>query len=481
MGVILDATGQPFEKPAELDERVLTTNWRENIEQYEDHMVNPDKTSLRTYETMVDTDETIQSAIEFLSLAAISRLGQYVHKGNSTIQKFVRAQLEAMREPNFHIALEDMLSGKWAGFSVTENCLRYNSTAGKVDLAGLMTMRPSTVEFRMHHDGPAKGRVRSVWQYHWDIGQVEIPRTKVAIYSHRARFGNPYGRSALRSVWPIWFLKTAMVKAWASGLERHGNPVAASFIQNPDAEMVTPSGKKEKRSAYYLRMLKRIQAGTALVFDAGNPDKKLQERLELLHPNRPISSDFMAFVDQYCNKMAMRGLLMPSLILNNDSVGSYALGQKQYDMFLLGLDRLLKDLVHILVWQIIYWLIVWNWGERSDGDYGEFETMPIEEEDQKLWAEIVYQLTQSGYISPELRGDLEYARSKVNFPVLSAEERAQLSEANQKKAQMPQGDPQPPGPPRPGPKTPDGPQGPKKGQLVGLEVSSSGPVWQVAA
>ena len=67
----------------------------------------------------------------------------------------------------------------------------------------------------------------------------------------------------------------------------------------------------------------------------------------------------------------MRGLLIPSLLFDNGSTGSYSLGQEHYRLFDVSLEALLSLLTEAILEQLVRPLITWNFGEQES--YGEFE------------------------------------------------------------------------------------------------------------
>ena len=99
---------------------------------------------------MVQTDETIAAGLEFVTLAAISRLGEYVHEDRPDIQDFIRENFESM-QGSLPMAVGDILCAMWAGFSITEVVLR--EEGGWFWLDSLDTLEPRSVCLHVVADG----------------------------------------------------------------------------------------------------------------------------------------------------------------------------------------------------------------------------------------------------------------------------------------------------------------------------------------
>lgn len=372
--------------------------------------INPDSLRVEDYERMVDTDETVFSGVEFVTLAALARLGEYTHQ-DGKIEGYVRESLERM-QGSFANAVSEILTALWSGFSVTEKLYRYDS--GRIWLDGLQTLHPSTVTFDMGRpeDGRMKNRLKSVLQFYMGgTEQIEIPASKCIIYSHRARFGNLYGRSRLKPGYKSWFLKDMALKAWGLTLERYGSPHVVGKVNQGNIQV---GGATIDAFTYMAQMLDSLSAKGSLVLPAdGSTDVQFQ------WPTRPFGPDFEAFV-AYCNKMMYRALLLPSLIADHGQTGSYSLGQQHFDLFALSLEQLLLELTEVLIEQLIRPLVDVNFGPQDD--YGEFAIENFQADDQKLLAEIFQLLVNTGVVDPSRLEDLNHMRLQMGLPELSPED-----------------------------------------------------------
>jgi hypothetical protein len=373
-----------------------------NIHQLMGWLQWPDNIGLETYERMVQTDETIAAGLEFVTLAAVSRLGEYVNEDRPDIQEFIRENFETM-QGSLSEAVGNMLAALWAGFTVTEIVLREGG--GWFWLEALETLEPSSVRLHVVDDGgPRHGQVDKVYQWWGTAWQVEIPGEKVIHFCNRrlgVRAGNPYGTSRLKSVYKWWALKDPMIAAWGLTMQRYGTPF--TFIEtagNGNDQILMPDGAVVSRADYLTELIDSMGTGTGMVLSPG-------EKVTLAQLSRSVGDDFRALQD-YCNRVMLRGILVPILLLDNTDVGSYALGQKHFDLFLLGLQHLLLQVTEVLLEQLIRLLIELNFGPQEA--WGYFQTAPLEPEDLRIWSDIYANLANTGFVSAEYLPDRNAVR-----------------------------------------------------------------------
>ena len=118
MPTLLGPDGRALRRP----QQRMARNHIEHVHQWSGTLLRPDQIGLDTYEKMVDTDETIGAAIDFLALSVCAKLGEYTHPKRK-FQKFIRECFGRMRG-SLAMAVEEMLAAMWAGFSGTEICLK---------------------------------------------------------------------------------------------------------------------------------------------------------------------------------------------------------------------------------------------------------------------------------------------------------------------------------------------------------------------
>lgn len=91
---------------------------REPYEQASGYILPPRDEALGRYRRMVQTDATVAACLEFVTMSALSRLGEYQHE-DPKIREFVRMNFELL-DGSFVDLCRELLSCLWAGFSVAE-------------------------------------------------------------------------------------------------------------------------------------------------------------------------------------------------------------------------------------------------------------------------------------------------------------------------------------------------------------------------
>ncbi len=372
-----------------------------------DSFQNPDRVGIDTYEKMIDTDETCSSGIEFVKLSAISRIGGYSHPVEE-ISRFVNAQFERVRGSISQV-LDGMLGALWSGFSAGEMILEYYD--GFIQLRDVQFVHPGQLSFQLHSSGPLKNRVSGV-SILGDIGEsVEIPVEKLLIYTHRERFGNPYGISRLKSVYSDYFVKKQMIVNWARTLEKYGSPTAVGRVEDPDAVITDEQGNRMTQLEYMAKVLDSIQTATGVALSGSS-------QISFLEHGTALGGDFESAV-VYFNRMIYRGLLIPSLVGDHGSTGSQALGRTHFDLFILSLEQLVREVTDTLIDQLVRRLITWNFGPQED--WGQFNIEQFKAEDARLFAGIFREMTSAGYLSPERFEDMQHVRCRIGAPGISHE------------------------------------------------------------
>ena len=80
----------------------------------------------------------------------------------------------------------------------------------------------------------------------------------------------------------------------------------------------------------------------------------------------------------------------------------------------LGLESILEEASEVLLEQFVRRLLTWNFGSRLKS-WGSFVMQPLQPDDLKLFADIFATLTNAGYMTPELRADLNAVRKRFRL------------------------------------------------------------------
>ncbi len=356
---------------------------------------NPDNLGFDTYQRMVETDETVSSALEFIEMTVFSHLGAYKHP-KARITKFVRDCLNSM-ERSLSRVVSGIVSCIWVGHSNLEIVLE--ERGGRVWLKDLCDIYPARLEYQLHADGPQKGYLKSLTQ---EPHLKPIEMDKILHVTHLGRWDNPYGLSRLKAVYQDWFIKNSVRISWPQTLDRYGGPLALGKTPSPNA--IEENGRT--RAENFLDALENLQTSSAFILAP-------QEELDFVEVKRAFGGDFEACENHY-SRMIQRGLLMPSLLFDNGSVGSFAMSQTQFDVFRLASKLMVEDVDRALIRQVVRPVVWLNFGEQSD--YGEFETRVLSAEELERWSKIFFSMCNARVFRPDQSEDFLWMRDKFGAP-----------------------------------------------------------------
>ncbi len=435
------------------------------------YIQNPSSISVETFKRMIDTDDTIGSGVDFLTTCLAARLGRYVHKSKE-ITEWVNSTLDGI-EGGWTNKVKEMLSASWAGFFIGEKVWA-NTDRGYV-IERIPPMPPTTILFevdrtgRLTHDGVLQ------YQRNWSpysmsngIGSfgsfallggfgtnatgfrpdpfaklgdlpfplrtantfsylsIRIPKMKCIHYSFDAqgKFDNPYGRSLLRRCYKYYVLKDAILRMFATALDRKGTPMLAVWA-DPNTTLKDASLTNDGRTSGRGKNVGiNAQAAAAEIFKNPHNDSTfiMPGKKDQIMSVESISQDYnaQAFLDgiEMCNKSILRALLVPSLIFGNgDGTGSFALGQEHARTFDKILDGINSGLVQVLMEQVIAELIAYNFPAsawKKDG-LGQFTQRELTTEERQKEMEVVQTAVNVGAVDMNDLNDLNEVRQKAGF------------------------------------------------------------------
>jgi SPP1 gp7 family putative phage head morphogenesis protein len=329
------------------------------------------------------------------------------------IKEFIEYMFEECLDEIFDIDLYNILSAIDYGFSISEKIFISKPTpfGEKIVLNKLKTRPPHTFEF----DQDDYGNIIRIRQDTSSGHDIKIPPEKVIHYLYQKEFDNPYGKSELNlGVYRAWWSKNAIIKFWNIYLERYGSPTVVGKY---------PDDKSQLRSDLKT-ILKNLQAKTAIVVPEG-------VNLELLTSGgKTGESEYEKAIDKY-DIMIARKMLIPDLMGFSGSKtggGSYALGDKQFDMFYNNIKYEEKKLINVVNKEILAPIILWNFGPN---DYAKFIPSQVDEaqkqEDIKLWIEAI----KTGKV-PVTDNQLNWFYQMVNAPEIDKKELAEIKEEKEK-------------------------------------------------
>jgi phage gp29-like protein len=352
---------------------------------------NPDDIGIDTYKYMFRTDSQIKAAYSLITLAVLSRKWKVsALDKKEEVVNFIKYNFEHV-DGRISGALSQILSAIIYGFSVTEivwKLIDDKEYRGKIGLKKLKTLDPETIEFKVDELGNLEGVVQNFG----DNETVELPLQKTIIYSENKEFGNYYGNSRLRSIYKNWFIKETLTKFWNIALERWGQPIIVGTVPSTD--------DLDKM----INILNNLQNKSAIAKTEGWELGALETGI-----GRSSGGDYNVAID-YHNREITKGMLVPGLMIESTKGGSYALGQTQFDVFMLMIHNIENDLCGMIENYLIRPLVEYNFGEQES--YPEFRFEPITKQDLFNMARTFAILVKNGVISP----DEQWMRDMMSLP-----------------------------------------------------------------
>lgn len=289
-------------------------------------------------------------------------------------------------------SLEEVVSAYDYGFSISEKVFEIKED-GKACLKFLKTRHPVT--WLLHTD--TQGNITR-YEQRGPEGSIDLQAENLIHYKVNNRFGNPYGRSDLRSAWEAWFIKKEIIKYYAIFLEKAASP--------------TPVARYDKNLP---------QAAVDDIFLA---IKKLQTKTALAIP-KDIELEFLESGNQgevyikginLFNMFIGRALLVPDLLGfqgSETSGGSYSLGKDQMNVFFRHINRRRTQIEDIVNKHIIKPLVYYNYGYLENCP--RFKLKPMNDEEavelSKLWLEAV-----KGHVYKPNEEEINHFRGLCKFP-----------------------------------------------------------------
>ena len=379
---------------------------------------------LREY---VQNDETVSACLDFIQLAISSRIGEYCHE-DEQIQEFIRLNFE-MLDGSINSVYKSLLSMLWAGFA----CLEINTqfSGSKLWLYSLDEIPAESVFFHICQDKGSLdyAKIDAIVQNYGLPNETHIPVDK-CIYIKNDMPGvsayNPYGVSRVKCIYNVLENKTKLLKDWAFALEKYGSPIIKYQLDNGTRKVINPdyphrsTEKQITAQECAARQIRQQDQLKGWIYETG-------DNIDLLFPPGSIGDSFKIAVDYY-NRMIMRGLLIPSLVMDNGDVGSYSLGTKHFELWQMSIDALTTNITETLLEQLIRPLIIYNFGVVDN--FGEFQLNETREE-ISAWADTYSKISQLGIIDYNNINDVNTMRLNVGFDALTDEQFNAAQEARE--------------------------------------------------
>jgi len=321
----------------------------------------------------------------------------------------------------FQSDLYQLLTAHEYGFSTAEKL--YQEADGKYWLSRLKALPPHSIEFwtddfgRLKYIGQRQSPSSTAPTVPGNPSFINLPVAKMLVYTHNNRFDNPYGLSDLQRCYKAWFIKDKVLRWWGIYLQRFASPFPLAKV---------PDSFNETQSAEILTLLNSIQQAVSLVVPKS-------AEVELVQTNGSAGGEYDLALDRL-NQMVARALLVPDLLGFGSKIdgGSFALGEKHFEMFLNILNFERTSLETIINGQAVKQLVDINFGEQEV--YPKFKFVPYD--DNMLMDMMKLFLAAVDRGMPVNYKDYNQLRKRIKLPELSEQEYKALREEQLKLANI---------------------------------------------
>lgn len=364
-------------------------HWRPDQEDF-----NPSDFDLMIYEKML-TDGQVKAGLDMIKLSATAKGFLVVGDDEETRQyaDFINENLELI-QGNIEDTLGEMLTALEYGYSATEKVFEYDK--GKIKLRKLKVLNPHTITVKTNKFGD----IEYIKQR---VGEIEtrIAPQKIMWFAHDKRFGNLYGQSALRTVYKHWFIKDKMYRFANIAYERYGTPLVIGTVQDA------------KDTARMQSLLEKINALSGFAISGGDDVKVVQG----------TNADFIGYIEHHDRKI-MESMLVPPMLLglSRGQSGSYALSGNQFDIFMLRIEALQRDIKTLLEEEVIRTLVDLNFPNAKK--YPAVQFRPLANEDIEKMARVFQMMIQAQVVAPSE----DWLREELGFPAMSEETKKEIEE-----------------------------------------------------
>lgn len=364
-------------------------------EQADQEDFNPSDFDLDVYDKMLK-DGQVKAGMDIIKLSATARgfTISGVDEESKKLAEFIQENFSNLKG-NMEDVLGEMLTALEYGYSATEKV--FENKDGKIVLKKLKVLNPMSLRVKTDKFGD----IEYIKQ---NIGSktIKIPASKIMWYAHDKKFGNPYGQSALRTTYKHWFMKDKMYRFANIAYERYGTPLLVGTVQ--DAK---DTGKMKQ-------LLEKINGMTGLAISGGDNVTAIQGS----------NADFIGYIEHHDRKI-MESMLVPPMLLglSRGQSGSYALAGNQFDIFMIRLEAIQRDLKAIIEEEIIRPLIDLNF--PSVKRYPTFTFKAPTQKDAEKLAKVFKLMLEAQVIAPQE----DWLREELGMPPMSEDVKQEIEKA----------------------------------------------------
>ncbi len=234
----------------------------------------------------------------------------------------------------------------------------------------------------------------------------ELDPRKFLLYTHRPRYGNPYGESDLRAAFRPWQMKEALLTWWGKHLEKFGMPTVVGSFDPSHA--YTKAQQQD-----FLTVIAQVHNESALVL----PDDL---KVSLLDGKAGQGGSGGSGFDEliaYLDRAIAKSILGQTLTSDSSAHGStYALGAVHLDILRFYINKLTRDLEEaVLTGQLLSRLVGYNFPPGTPAPSIKFG--PIDDDRLAVVGALISRLVTGQVVAP----DEPWIREYLGLPARQAQ------------------------------------------------------------
>ncbi|HDT6579208.1 phage portal protein family protein [Bacillus thuringiensis] len=366
----------------------------DTYERSEETDFNPSDFSLDVYDRML-TDGQVKAGSEMIKLSSTAK-GFTVTGDDEETRNYAEFILENFEsiQGNMEDYIREILSAIDYGYSCTEKVFEYQN--GQIRLKKLKTLDPHRISVKTNGFGDIQYIKQTI-----GTKEIKIPANKVCWYTYDKKFGNLYGNSMLRTAYKHWLIKDKLYRFANIAYERYGTPLLVGTVQD--------AGDVDKMES----LLRRINGMTGLAISGGDSIKAVQGS----------NADFIGYIEHHDRKIMESMLVPPPLLgLSRGQSSSFAHSGIQFDIFMIRLESLQRDLKSLIEEEIIRPLIDLNFPNVKR--YPSFQFKPLADKDTEKMARVFQMMIDKEVIAPSE----DWIREELGMPAISEEAKKEIQE-----------------------------------------------------
>jgi hypothetical protein len=326
-----------------------------SAQQYYPHFVNPEwadaqfdeliqTKGLSIYREMFQRCDQVSCCVRLIQFARLSSGWDVVSVSDDETDKMAAALSRRVMKPIMSRFLMNGMDAFVVGASTQErhwsNPFEYGEWRGYQGYEPFRSLPQETIAYK--HDEHGTILPDGVWQAKdkqmvvpsLDPNAfVHMPSDRFVIWSWSRQWDSPYGMSPLRSAYPWYEFKKHIIKSWADYAERYGLPRVRIKIPSNGVTEAEANAAVDRAARYRSKGAMWYRDNTVIDIDDPTTSAVLNYDAGITAANRGIA----------------HSIFLPSTLMDNTDVGSYALGKAQKGVFIWVLDNLGELLKYELV------------------------------------------------------------------------------------------------------------------------------------